>query len=263
MAYQKINVNTGVVSGVFASNTIPIPSPDLETITSSSTGVASGNADTNTINHLINSTLTGNDQFTSTVVPLPVLIGDRAIRTTGGGSPDSSLVQNPITATDLTLAADTFPDGNEAYTISRPNHLIDTTETFVTKGVSVGDVVLNGVTGVATRVSAVNNEVDLTLEDDLFSSNTGYNDTYTIFLGGQLPGSDGKSSEGCLLYVTSLTQPSTIATSYVDTIRVKTVAGNVVTFLNFPVGQYLPVQITQLYFSGTSLGSRNVCLAIW
>ena len=263
MAYPKITVNTGLVRSAFASDTIPIPSPDLSTITSTSTGVASGNADTNTLNHLINSTLTGNDQFTSTVVPLPVLIDDRAIRTTGLGNPDSSLV-TAIADIDLTLAADTFPDGNESYTISRPNHLIDTTETFVTKGVSVGDVVYNNVTGVVTRVSAVNNEVDLTLEDDLFSSNTGYDDTYTIFLGGQLPGPEGKSSEGCLLYVSTLdTITTSIATTYVPSIRVKTVAGNNVTFLNFPVGQYLPVQITQLYVTGTTNESEAACLAIW
>ena len=258
MAYQKINVNTGVVNSVFASNTIPIPSPDLETITSSSTGVTSGIADSNVQDALVDTTT----NFLLATVPLPVLIDDRAIRTTGGGAPDSSLVTATAT-TNLTLAADTFPDGNESYTISRPNHLIDTTETFVTKGVSVGDVVYNNVTGVVTRVSVVNNEVDLTLEDDLFSSDTTFNDTYTIFLGGQLPGPEGKSSEGCLLYVASTTTVTDIPSTYVASIRVKTVAGNDVTFLNFPVGQYLPVQITQLYSSGTTLGSRNVCLAIW
>jgi len=262
MAYPKITVNTGLVRSVFASNTIPIPSPDLTTLTSTSTGVASGIADSDILNHLINSTLTGNDQFTATVVPLPVLIGDRAIRKTGGGSPDSSLV-TAIAAIDLTLAADTFPDGNESYTIARPNHLIDTTETFVTKGVSVGDVVYNTVTGSVTRVSVVNNEVDLTLEDDLFSSDTTFNDSYTIFLGGQLPGPEGKSSEGCLLYVSSTTPVTNIATTYVASIRVKTVAGNDVTFLNFPIGQYLPVQITQLYSTGTTIESHAVCRAIW
>ena len=258
MAYQKINVNTGVVNSVFASNTIPIPSPDLETITSSSTGVTSGIADSNVQDALVDTTT----NFLLATVPLPVLIDDRAIRTTGGGAPDSSLVTATAT-TNLTLAADTFPDGNESYTISRPNHLIDTTETFVTKGVSVGDVVYNNVTGVVTRVSAVNNEVDLTLEDDLFSSNTGYDDTYTIFLGGQLPGPEGKSSEGCLLYVASTTTVTDIPSTYVASIRVKTVAGNNVTFLNFPVGQYLPVQITQLYVTGTTNESEAACLAIW
>ena len=242
MAYPKITVNTGLVRSAFASNTIPIPSPDLTTLTSTSTGVTSGIADSNVQDALVDTTT----NFLLATVPLPVLIDDRAIRTTGGGAPDSSLVTATAT-TNLTLAADTFPDGNESYTISRPNHLIDTTETFVTKGVSV-----------------VNNEVDLTLEDDLFSSDTTFNDTYTIFLGGQLPGPEGKSSEGCLLYVASTTTVTTsIATTYVASIRVKTVAGNNVTFLNFPIGQYLPVQITQLYSTGTTPESRAACLAIW
>ena len=79
-----------------------------------------------------------------------------------------------------------------------------------------------------------------------------------------MPGPEGKSSEGCLLYVSTLdTITTSIATTYVPSIRVKTVAGNNVTFLNFPVGQYLPVQITQLYVTGTTNESEAACLAIW
>ena len=54
----------------------------------------------------------------------------------------------------------------------------------------------------------------------------------------------------------------TVALSYVD-VKVKTVAGDDVTFYNFPVGEYLPIQILQLYATGTTDASDSNCLAIW
>tara|TARA_R110002012_G_scaffold16404_3_gene63376 strand:- start:3015 stop:3791 length:777 start_codon:yes stop_codon:yes gene_type:complete len=258
MAYPKITVNTGIVRPVIASNTIPIPSPNVDILAGFSTGVATGTADTNTLNHLINSTLTGNDQFTATVVPLPVVNGDRAINTTDG---IQSLVTN-VTATDLTLAADTFPDGNEAYAISRPNHLVDVNATFITSGVKQGDIV-QGSAGTLARVVSVNNEKDITLDADLFSSITEYNDGYIIYLDGASGSISGSSSEACLLYVSTLSGMSANAPTYVD-VEVMTAAGNRVTFRNFPVGSYLPVQITQLFSANTTSTARDrACLAIW
>ena len=56
--------------------------------------------------------------------------------------------------------------------------------------------------------------------------------------------------------------PWTVATSFVD-VKVKTSAGSIVTFSNFPVGEYLPVQVLQLYATGTDAAADNNCLAIW
>jgi hypothetical protein len=52
------------------------------------------------------------------------------------------------------------------------------------------------------------------------------------------------------------------ATQYVD-VRVLTCADNEVIFKNFKFGEYLPVQIKQLFETGTSVSARESCLAIW
>jgi len=256
MAYPKITVNTGLALPITVlSDTIDIPFPGSQ-VTGTSTGVASGTADTNTTDHLINSTLAGDNQFTATVVPLPVVIGDRAIRTSGGGAPDSSLV-TAVAATDLTLAADTFPDGNETYTISRPDHLVDTGATFITSGVKAGDIVWNTTASKAAYVLAVNNNTDLTLSVDIFSSQTEYNDSYIIYTG-QVDGLT--SSEGCLLYIGHNTLTAN-APTYTD-VKVRTVAGNDVTFANFPIGNYLPIQVTRVFTAGSGT-EADAIIAIW
>ena len=53
-----------------------------------------------------------------------------------------------------------------------------------------------------------------------------------------------------------------LAKSFVD-VKVKTVSGDIVTFSNFPVGDYLPLQILQLYATGTDAAADKNCLAIW
>ena len=262
MAYPKINVNTGMVRPVYASDTVLIPSPDSALLTGQATAMTSGTATTNTLDHLID---TGAD-FLLATVPLPVVDGDLAINVTGSLS---NLVTN-VTTDDLTLAGDAFPNGNENYVITRPNHLIDTSESFVTKGVKVGDIVRNTTNTSNTLpymayVTAVNNEKDLTLSENLFGTVNDFSSNYVIYSSPN-GGSVGLSSaEGCLLYVSSATAVGTAyATGYVAAIKVKTVAGDDVIFQNVPVGTYLPVQITQLFYTTTTEASRGgVCLGIW
>ena len=64
------------------------------------------------------------------------------------------------------------------------------------------------------------------------------------------------------MYVGSNVNPVTVASSAVD-VKVKTTAGSIVTFTNFPVGEYLPVQVVQLYATGTDAAADNNCIAIW
>jgi len=64
------------------------------------------------------------------------------------------------------------------------------------------------------------------------------------------------------IYVGSNDTTMDIAKSYVD-IKVQTTAGSDITFANFPVGNYLPIQILKLYTTGTDAASRNSCIAIW
>ena len=53
-----------------------------------------------------------------------------------------------------------------------------------------------------------------------------------------------------------------IAKSFVD-VKVKTISGNDIIFSNFPVGKYLPIQVLQLFSTGTDAAARNSCVSIW
>mgnify|MGYP001268383759 CR=1 FL=1 len=256
MAYPKITVNTGLALQIISSDTILIPSPDLTTISGTATGVASGTANVNTAFALEDTTAT----FLAATPPLPVVVGDLVIQVALGAG---TAAIAPITGTVVTLGADIFPLGTEAYAIVKTNHLIVSGETFVTKGVSVGDVVYNTTANTTATVTAINNEVDLTLSADLFGGSATFNDNYKIFLAGSPLGQRViNSAEGCLLYVGSKETTMTIEKSYVD-VKVKTTAGSDVIFTNFPVGEYLPIQVLQLFSTGTDAEAQSNCIAIW
>tara|TARA_R100001530_G_scaffold40616_1_gene31183 strand:+ start:855 stop:1388 length:534 start_codon:yes stop_codon:yes gene_type:complete len=177
MAYPKITVNTGLVVSLIASDTIPIPAPDLPQITGTTT----------------------------------------------------------TTTTDK---------------------LVDTSEDF--SNVQVGDIVYNTTDNTSATVVAVDSDTILEVSADIFTSS----EDYIIFLGGPNGSARINSAEGCLLYVGSSDATMDIAKAYVD-VKVKTTAGSIVTFSNFPVGEYLPVQVVQLYATGTDTAADNNCLAIW
>jgi len=254
MAYPKITVNTSLALELIASDSLPIPAPGIPIIAGTSTGIASGTADADVVNELVDTTA----NFIAAAPPLPVEIGDRVISVVSG----AATAATAVAATAITMAADIFPDGNEAYAIVKINHLIVSGETFITKGVSVGDIVYNTTANTSASVTAVNSEVDITLSTGLFDGSATFNDEYKIFLGGPGGSSRIDSSEGCLLYVGSNDATMDIEKAYVD-VKVKTVDGGDITFSNFKVGEYLPIQILQLYSTGTDAASTNNCVAIW
>lgn len=182
MAYPKITVNTGLAREIIASDTIPIPVPDL-----------------------------------------PVLSGTT--------------------------------------TAATANKLVDVGADF--SNVSVGDIIYNTTDNTSATVTAIDTSTILSVSADIFTSP----EDYEIFLGGPNGSSRINSAEGCLLYVGSSavivqTAAGTADPRYVN-IRVKTISGNSITFENFPVGNYLPIQIVQLYSTSTTAAARNTCVAIW
>ena len=136
--------------------------------------------------------------------------------------------------------------------------LVDANQTFITDGVSVGDIVYNTADNTTATVTAVDSQILLTLSSNIMASG----EAYIIYLGGPSQQQYPKSAEGCLLYVGSSEGTMDVAKSFVD-VKVKTTAGSIVTFSNFPVGDYLPVQVVQLYATGTDAAAQNNCLAIW
>jgi len=138
------------------------------------------------------------------------------------------------------------------------NKLVDTNKKFIEDGVSVGDIIYNTTDNTTATVSSVDSETVLGISSNIMVSG----EAYIIYLGGPSQQQYPKSAEGCLLYVGSSEGTMDVAKSFVD-VKVKTTAGSIVTFSNFPVGDYLPVQVVQLYATGTDAAAQNNCLAIW
>ena len=115
--------------------------------------------------------------------------------------------------------------------------LVDASKDFITAGVEVGDIVYNTTDNTSATVTAIDSEFLLTLSANIMA--TGEN--YTIFLNGPIFDQRIQSSSGCLLYVGA----NDLNATKVD-VKVETIAGSIVTFNAFPVGEYLPVQIVNL-----------------
>ena len=261
MAYQKIVVNTNQSLTVLASDTNHIPSlPNVSVVTGISQAV-------------ISSTTTGGGagaecqdttaNFTGTTPPRPVLTTDLLFNTTNVGNTTITQVDTSILETGAPIFLQAA--GGENYIVLRSSVLIDTGKNFTTLGVSAGDIVFNTTASTQALVLFVNGSV-LTLDTDIFGSSTTFDDNYKIFLAGGKGAQPTvmQSADCCLLYVGTNTDPAamTDATQYVN-IRVLTCSNNDVTFTNFKVGEYLPIQIKQLFDTGTSPSARTSCLAIW
>ncbi len=264
MAYQKIQVNTGLAAAVFASDTNHIPAAaSVQTLTGVSRQVIQGSTTSGVTDKLVSTS----SNFTSTAAPLPVQTtasgGDVAYNLT---TPANANITAVDSATQLSLSSNVFTAGagGESFVIIRPNLLADTNYDFKALGVEAGDLVYNTTANTQALVSSVNGSA-ITLDTDIFGTTTSYNDTYKIYLGLQGTSSTVmRSADCCMLYVGTDTANASMgdATQYVD-IRVLTCADNDVTFKNFKVGEYLPVLVKQLFSTGTSASARNSCLAIW
>ncbi len=264
MAYTKITVNTGQALIVVPSDTIPIPNPNFIAVTGVGNAVDSGANTTTTTNKLIDSGAT----FTSTTTPLPVVIGDVVYNTT---TPANAAVTAVDSATTLSFASDIFQANPENYLIVRQNALVDDEVNFVTKGVKVGDVVLNTDNPSIATVTAVTNADQLALSANIFGTDSTYNDNFRIYSqeegGSNYPaygGTNGgvattSNNEGCLIYVGDATAATTIATQFYN-VTVRTVAGDIITFHNCQVGSYLPIQCVQVMATGTT---ADKLIAIW
>lgn len=118
-----------------------------------------------------------------------------------------------------------------------PSHLIDSTATFLSDGLSVGDVVANGTTGLNSTILSIVSDTNLELTTDIF----GYNpNSYSIFKPSSLKEAD-KVSLGkiTMLNTSPLTAPSNEFPSY-------TYEGNKVEL--YPSTIKYPGQVSSVYF---------------
>ena len=169
------------------------------------------------------------------------------------------------------IAADSIPipypglpqlTGNN--TANTTDKLVDVSADF--SNVVVHDIVYNTATGTIATVTAVDSSTILELSADIFQNSP--NDTYIVFQGGPIFEQRIESSSGCLLYIGSSSTIAAVGDEYVD-VCVDTAQGTIqkphtVTFKNFKVGGYLPVQVRKLRNAGSSASIKNqVCIAIW
>ena len=264
MAYPKITVNTGQALIVVPSDTIPIPNPNFIAATGVGNKVDSGTNTSVTTNKLVDSGAT----FESTTAPLPVVVGDVAYNTT---TPADAPVTAVDSTTTLAFGSNIFASTSQNYLIVRQDALVDDEIDFVAKGVQVGDIVLNTDAGTIATVTAVVNSDELTLSANIFGTDSTYDDNFRIYsqaegqqnypayLGANGAAAIGSNNEGCLIYVGDATAATTIGTSHYNVV-VRTVGGDIVTFYNFPVGSYLPVQCVQVLAGGTT---ADKLIAIW
>lgn len=264
MAYPKITVNTGQALIVVPSDTIPIPNPNYIATTGVGNKVTSGTNTGTATNKLVDS----GANFELNVEPLPVLVGDRVYNTT---TPANALVTAVDSATQLAFGSDIFQANPENYLIVRPNALIDEEVNFVTKGVKVGDIVLNTDNPGIAKVTALVGSDELTLSANIFGTDSTYDDNFRIYsqqegytnypaYGGTNGGvATTSNNEGCLIYVGDATAATTIATQFYN-VTVRTVAGDIITFHNCQVGSYLPIQVVQVMATGTT---ADKLVAIW
>ena len=268
MAYPKITVNTTQAIHVTPSDSIPIPNPNFLACIGVGNQVDNGINTSTATNKLIDSGAT----FTSTTTPFPVVVGDVVYNTT---TPANAAVAAVDSGTQLAFASDIFQANPENYLIVRQNALVDDEVDFVAKGVAVGDIVVNTDAQTIAKVDAVVNSDQLTLSANIFGSNTTYDDNFRIYsqIEGQANypayfGLNGGSATtannpGCLIYVgdTSTINTGADATSnQFKNVTVRVPSGEILSFNNFPVGQYLPVQVIQVMATGTN---ANSLVGIW
>lgn len=168
-------------------------------------------------------------------------------------------VTQVIPSDTISIPSPYLPALDGTTTAVTANKLVDANADF--SNVQVGDIVYNDTINdeaIAT-VTAVDSATTLSLSADIF---TLASRNYKVFVGD--PNGDTKinSSQGCLLYIGSSTSSMSVASSYINSIRVRTVSGDDVIFRNVPVGSCLPVQVLQVYETDTSTVALRA-LAIW
>ena len=119
-------------------------------------------------------------------------------------------------------------------------YLVDANAKFLSMGLNNGDIIYNDTSKTCATILEVESDTRLKLNFDLF---TGTPQSYTIF---KASPQDVLGNRGCSLFISSN-----------DTIVVKTVGGDIVTFENIWPGTILPVQVVQLV---SSLTNTNVAL---
>jgi len=120
--------------------------------------------------------------------------------------------------------------------------LIDSTATFKTKQVAIGDIVYNNNTFQSANVTGIDSETQLSIDNNIFSV---IGNSYTIFYTSSY---HGETNVNCYLYIGTA-----------GNLKVQTAGGDIITFVAVPVGLF-PLQVNKVFATGT--GASNI-VALW
>jgi len=115
------------------------------------------------------------------------------------------------------------------------NKLVDSTASFLST-VKVGDIVYNTTDVTAATVTFVDSDTQLTLSSNIMATG----EAYQLYRGDQ---------GGCVLYV-----------GVGGNVKVTTSGGDTVSFYNLNNGQFVPVQVSKVFSTGTT--ATNL-IALW
>jgi hypothetical protein len=124
-------------------------------------------------------------------------------------------------------------------TIPLPSELEDNTALFVTKGVTIGDIVYNNVTLQAATVVNVVNQTNIILNANIFTT---IGESYTVYAQSQV-------KNAAVLFIGTGGK-----------LRVITAGGQDITFDQILGGTFLPVQVLKVFKTGTT--ATNL-IALW
>jgi hypothetical protein len=248
MAYQKLQPTQA--ADVFLSDTInpidPSRPENLEGTTIAPTetnkltylGIAT-ELTTGTIDGGPTANLLIDSNATFTTAPA-VEIGDTVVNTVDN---TLAVVVRVDSATQLTLDVDIMDLAAEGYAIYSGQGFRDK--------VSIGDLVLNEVTNTLTAVTAIT-QTQLTFGSNVFPA-AGVN--FKAYGNAAQMNTD---TEAFVVYVAA--DDASAETNL--TIKVTTAAGNDISFNNYPLGTFLPVQCLRVWATGTDALATNV-VALW
>lgn len=116
--------------------------------------------------------------------------------------------------------------------------LINSSATFLTSKVEIGDIVYNTTDGTAATVTDIDSETSLSLNANIFSATS---KAYKVY--------PGEVNRGCLLY-----------TGVAGDVAIITSGGDSVTIVGALAGEYHPVHVLKVLSTGTS---ATDILAFW
>jgi hypothetical protein len=121
-------------------------------------------------------------------------------------------------------------------TATTANKLVNSAATFVTAGIRKGAIVYNTTDSTVMTVTAVDSQTTLSVSANLMASG----ETYVIY---------PEATKDCAIYIGGS-----------GNLKVVTSGGDIVTYSNVLAGSFLPINIKQVYTTGTT--ATNI-LAQW